>query len=85
MMLRIASCALAVIGVLAFPWPLTLVFAGVAALFIPPLALLFGVLVDILYFVPGAYPVPLGTLLGLTGFLIALMVQGFMKTRIMGA
>ncbi|HYF29386.1 MAG TPA: hypothetical protein VEA36_03420, partial [Candidatus Paceibacterota bacterium] len=58
-------------------------FALIAALFTPPVALLFGVLVDLIYFVPGAYPVPLGTILGLAGFMLAELVHGFVKTRIM--
>ncbi|MEK7511201.1 MAG: hypothetical protein AAB582_03120 [Patescibacteria group bacterium] len=85
MLVRASTILLALVGVVAFPWPLTVVFVFIAALFLPPLALLCGVLYDILYFVPGAYPFPLATLLGLAGFLVAEVVHGFVKTRIMGA
>lgn len=85
MVIRLSSIALALIGLVAFPWPLAASFAFIAALFVPPFALLFGVLTDVLYFVPGAYPVPLATLLGLVGFMVAEVVHGFVKTRIMGA
>lgn len=84
-MVRIAALILSAIGIVAFPWPLTVVFVGVAALFVPPVMLLAGVLMDILYYVPGAYPVPLYTILGLVGFIIAEIVHSFMKARIMGA
>lgn len=84
-MLRITALLLAAIGIIAFPWQLTMVFVTIAALFIPPIMLLFGVLMDILYYVPGAYPVPLYTILGLVGFIIAEIVHSFMKARIMGA
>lgn len=85
MLLRISSLLLAAIGIVAFPWPLTVFFVCIAALVVPPLALLFGVLFDILYYVPGAFPVPLYTILGLVGFIIALLVHSFVKARIMGA
>jgi len=85
MLLRISSLILALVGIFSFPWALALSFAFIASLFTPPLALLFGVLMDVLYFVPGAYPIPLFTLIGLAGFLIALSVQSFVKTRIMSA
>lgn len=85
MLLRVSSLLLAAIGIVAFPWPLTLFFICIAALFVPQLALLFGVLIDILYFVPGAFPVPLFTVLGLIGFVLALLVHSVVKARIMGA
>jgi hypothetical protein len=84
-MIRIPALILAAIGTVAFPWPLTAVFVMIAALFVPPVMILFGVLMDILYYVPGAYPVPLYTILGLVGFIIAEIVHSFMKARIMGA
>ena len=84
-MLRISALILAAVGTVAFPWPLTAAFVVVAALFVPPVMLLTGVLMDMLYYVPGAYPVPLYTLLGLVGFIIVEIVHSFMKARIMGA
>lgn len=84
-MTRALALLFAAIGVIAFPWPLTAAFVVVSALFVPPVILLAGVLVDILYYVPGAYPVPLYTILGLIGFIIAEIVHSFMKARIMGA
>ena len=84
-MTRLAALILSAIGVVAFPWPLTAAFVTIAAVFVPPVMLLCGVLMDILYYVPGAYPVPLYTILGLVGFIIAEIVHSFMKARIMGA
>lgn len=83
--MRISALILTAVGVVAFPWPLTVAFAVIASLFVPPVILLAGVLMDILYYVPGAYPVPLYTILGLVGFIIAEIVHSFMKARIMGA
>lgn len=81
-MLRISAILLAAVGIVAFPWPLAAAFAAIAALFFPPLALIWGVLTDVLYYTPGAYPVPLYTILGLAGFIVAEFVHGFVKARI---
>ena len=81
-MLRLSATLLALAGIVAFPWPLAASFVMIAALFAPSLALIAGVAMDILYYVPGAYPVPLFTLLGLAGFIVAHFVHGFVKARI---
>lgn len=81
-MLRLSATLLALVGMVAFPWPLAASFVMIAALFAPPLALVAGVVADVLYYVPGAFPVPLFTLLGLLGFIVAQFVHGFVKARI---
>lgn len=83
-MLRTVFLLLAAISTVAFPAAVTAVLVVCAALFVPSAMLLAGVLMDILYYVPGAYPVPLYTILGLVGFIIAEIVHSFMKARIMG-
>ncbi|HEX2792660.1 MAG TPA: hypothetical protein VHO23_03015 [Candidatus Paceibacterota bacterium] len=83
-MMRIAAVALAVIAPFLFPWPLALVLAFAGAAFVPLLAPLLGILVDSVYWIPGA-TFPYATLLGLIGFPAALAVHRFMKTRIMAA
>lgn len=81
-MLRLSATLLALVGIVAFPWPLAASFVMIAALFVPPLALIAGVLIDVLYFVPGAFPAPLFTMLGLAAFIVAEFVHGFVKARI---
>lgn len=81
-MLRLTALILAIIGIFAFPWPLAAAFVVIASLFVPPVALIAGVLFDTLYYVPGAYMVPLYTILGLIAFIICEAVHGFAKARI---
>lgn len=82
-MMRIAAIVLALIAPFVFPWPLALILGFIAAVFIPFLAPLLGVLVDSVYWTPGT-GLPYATMIGLVGFLIASVVHRFMKTRIMG-
>lgn len=84
-MMRLVLIVLGFLSLFFFPWPFTLVLAFLAAFYVPPLGLLFGVLSDVLYFASGASFYPLGTLLGIVGFLLALVVHDFVKTRIMNA
>ncbi len=57
-MIRYAIPSLAVFGVFFFPWIYTLLLALVASYLFPVAALLIGILYDVVYYVPGAYPVP---------------------------
>lgn len=84
-MVRLALLLLAFFAPFMFPWPLAVALIFLTATGFPILALFGGVLMDVLYFVPGAALLPFGTLLGIVGFLLALFVHDFMKTRIMGA
>ncbi|HEX5774978.1 MAG TPA: hypothetical protein VFY28_03410 [Candidatus Paceibacterota bacterium] len=84
-MFRIALILLSVIAPLMFPWPLSLALLLLAALSFPAIALLGGVLMDVLYFAPGAALMPWGILAGIAGFVLATVMHDFMKTRIMGA
>lgn len=81
---RFVPAVLALIAIVSYPYPFGILFAAISALFIPPLALLYGVLFDVLYFVPGASAAPLGTVLGLIGWGMAVVMHDFVKTRIIG-
>jgi hypothetical protein len=84
-MIRFALVTLALLAPFMFPWQAAALLIFLAATGFPILALLGGVLMDVLYFAPGAAALPWGTVIGILGFLAALFVQDFMKTRIMGA
>ncbi|HEY4489578.1 MAG TPA: hypothetical protein VJA87_03830 [Candidatus Paceibacterota bacterium] len=64
-----------------FPWPMTLVASFAAGIVFPPLALIVGVLVDVLYS-PGE-GLFVGTLWGAGLAALAYGVRYFVRTRIM--
>jgi hypothetical protein len=64
-----------------FPWQLTLLIAAGASVILPPTALVVGVLIDALYWSYGS--IPYATLVGLTITVVAYVVEGFIRTRIM--
>jgi len=64
-----------------FPWPMTLITAFVAGIVFSPLALIAGVLVDVLYS-PGE-GLFIGTLWGAGLTVLAYGVRYFVRTRIM--
>lgn len=84
MMLRLTALALAALSLFLFPWPVSLALMLLASLLFPPAGPLLGVLGDVLYFMPGSAPAPYFLLWGLVCFGIALLVQRFVKTRIIG-
>jgi hypothetical protein len=73
--------ALAGAGVFLLPWPLTLVLIFFAGLVFPPVALLFGLLADALYY-PGTGML-WGSAAGLILAVVSWVVRHFVKTRIM--
>ncbi len=83
-MMRFVLIALAVLSPFLFPYPVTLALSFVASLFYPPLALVVGILTDLLYYVPSVAPLPLAVLTGLALSIAAFFMQRFLKTRIMG-
>lgn len=84
-MIRIVLVVLSLFSPFFFPWPLTLLITLAAAFFVPCIALVVGVLIDVLYFVPGSALAPVASLLGLLGFVFMFFVHRFWKTRIIGA
>lgn len=84
-MMRAPVILLGVLAPFFFPWYLGAALAFLASVYLPPLALFLGVLYDVLYFVPGASLLPLGTVAGILVFFCALLVHTFVKTRIMSA
>lgn len=80
--MRAMPALLALIALFVFPWQVALVGVFLAALFIPTAGVALGVLADIVYYVPGAAFLPYFSLLGLVATVLALLVQRFVKTRI---
>lgn len=77
---RIVVALLPFLALFLFPWPLTLVTAFAAGLVFPPVALLVGVLADVLYSPGGWWE---GTLWGAGIALLAYLVRYVVRTRIM--
>ena len=73
--------ALATLAPFYFPWQFALLVAIIAALFVPPAAIITGGLLDILYYAGGA--IPYFTIIGIFIAIIAFFVQQFIKTRMM--
>lgn len=80
-MIRHGLVVLSVIGVFSFPWMYTAAVIFLAALYMPYLALAFGVLYDALYYIPGA-GWPLATITGGVGSLIAVLANRFLRSRV---
>ncbi len=83
-MMRIGSVAVAFISLFVFPWPVSFALILVASVFMPLAGVTLGILSDLLYFVPGSAFVPYGSLFGLVCTVGSLLMQRFVKTRIMG-
>jgi hypothetical protein len=79
--LRWGIVVLAALAPFLFPLPFTLVLAVVAGYLFPPVLILVGGLLDMLYF--GGRGMPYYTVAGACGAGFMLLVQQFIKTRIM--
>lgn len=80
-MIRYAVPVLALIGVFFFPWGYTLFLALIASYLFPVVAVLIGILYDVLYYSPNAYPVP-ATVFGAVISVSMLFVRRFVSTYI---
>ncbi len=81
--LRILTIVLSILALLApffFPWQFALGVGILAAAFFPPIVILTGTFIDVLYF--GTKTFPYFTLLGIIFSLISYFVHQFIKTRI---
>ena len=81
-MMRILLCALALVSPFLFPWPVTVALVFIIALLVPPISFFAGLLTDAAYYASGNGALPLATLLGALGFIVAVFVHRFIKTRI---
>lgn len=77
--MRFALIGLSILSLFVFPWPMTLTLGFIASLFFPPLALVLGVAAEFLY---GAHGVPYAVLVGAVASIIAFVLRGFVKERI---
>lgn len=78
--MRIALVLLSILSLFMFPWPMTLVLGFSASLFFPPVALVLGVATEFLY---GAHGMPYAVLVGAVLSIVAYVLRGFVKERIM--
>ena len=81
-MMRAVSIIAAIVSPFMFPAPLAIAVVAVAAFFAPFMAVAIGLLYDLLYLPTGA--VPMGTIIGIIGTIVALLVRRFVETRIIG-
>lgn len=81
-MTKAFALIVALLSPLLFPTVIVVILVAGAALILPPVGLIAGVLTDSLYHTPGQ-SAPLGTLIGGAITLIAYGVHRFVKTRIM--
>ncbi len=79
---RILATILALISPFVFPWVVTLVTAALASVVFPPLGIVVGIMMDILYNSP-ATGIPYATIIGALVSGIGYVVHQFIKTRIM--
>jgi len=84
-MIRGAFIVAAFLSPFFFPIVATVVLALIGAIVSPLVPFLVGVLLDTLYYAPGAYPFPLYSLLGSVAALAAFGVHRFVETSIMRA
>lgn len=75
---------IALLSLFIFPWQVSVVAIAGASLLVPPAGLALGIIADLVYFTPGSAFMPYFSLFGLACFGGALLVQRFVKTRIMG-
>lgn len=85
MIARVAIVLLAALGVLWFPWPLTLVLIVVSGVAVPISALVLGIAVDVLYHPFSLTVLPYGVLVGTGAYVAGTLVRRFVASRIMGA
>ncbi len=81
-MIRIALVLLALAAPFFMPWAYAVMLAIAASAFIPPVALIVGILFEILY---GIGAVPYAFIIGAVGMALMYGVRSFVKARIMGA
>jgi hypothetical protein len=83
--MRITIIASALLGLFWLPWPLTLILMIAAGAVVPLSAVVLGVLVDLLYAPQVLGGVPLGLLSGLAACGAGLLIERFIRTRIIDA
>lgn len=79
--IKIFFAAFPFVSLFFFPWPMTLIASFAAGLVFPPLALVVGVLVDVLYS-PGTGWF-IGIIWGLVLCALSYAVRYFVRTRVM--
>lgn len=83
MMLRSFVLFLAFVSFFIFPWQVSAAALLIVSLMMPPACIVLGVLGDALYYSPDSAFLPYFTLFGIGSLIFGLLVQRFVKTRIM--
>ena len=81
-MIRIALIALALVTPFFMPWQFAVLISLIASYFLPPVALIVGVLFEVLY---GTATIPYALILGVVAMLFMYGVRSFVRARIMSA
>lgn len=81
-MLRVLLVLLSLLAPFFVPWPFALLLGLIASYFVPPLAVVLGVLFEVLY---GAGGIPYAALIGAVSCAILYGVRHIVKARIMDA
>ena len=76
---RILLCAGALATPFVLPWYVAFIIVGIAALYVPPVAIVAGLIYDFMYYTTG---IPYFTVFGCVLAGVAYLVHRFIKTRI---
>ena len=82
-MIKAALSVAAFLSPLLFPPFAVVLIALCAAFYVPPVALATGLVVDALYYVPGASAFPIATFFGFFGMIGAIFARRFIAARVM--
>lgn len=81
-MIRFVILALALIGIVALPYPLSALLTFLAAVVSPLAGVSLGIMTDALYFTSGTNTLPLASILGLVATVGAFFGQRFVRTHL---
>ena len=82
-MIRGVIVFFAFVSLFMVPWLVAAAMLLVVAVMVPVAGLLLGVIADVVYYSPGSAFMPYFTLFGIIATIFSLLVQRFVKTRIM--
>jgi len=81
-MTKFVFAVFAILAPFLMPWPYAVALAVAAASFMPPVALIVGILFEVLY---GTGAVPYAFIIGIAATALMYGVRSFVKARIIGA
>lgn len=81
-MIRALIISASIATLFFFPYALSVVVMFLLALYIPFSGVALGIMLDALYFTPGAAPLPYATITGLIATLLGSLVQRFIRAHL---